>query len=184
MHLRGNDLYDNGLGGALTFSLTQGQFGLDFLISSYDMPARSALSANYTDGSGRLTGLMLRYHLRGLPLSFAGGLGVASTPVLVPPSADDVLVGNDRIKNGALLQLGPIISARLELKRTPRGILYLDLRALVPGVSELPPAHYEATGASTTTGGATATPIRVSATLEPGVSTTLGLGFQMWFGRD
>ena len=181
MAITGSDIYRFGLGGSVIVGMQRNAWSLEaLLLGSYSLQAKGALNAAYTDGSGRLFGIMARRRWADLPVSFAGGIGGSRLPVLRSSSADATAGGETpMIRAVATEQLGLLTSGRVELVRGRRGNLYVDARVFVPLLSAIAPTHYQPTGPTV----GTTTPVRTSAQDSPGFAMTLGLGFEILFGE-
>ncbi len=181
MAITGSDIYKYGLGGSVIVGMQRNAWSFEaLLLGSYSLQAKGALNAAYTDGSGKLFGIMARRRWADLPVSLAGGIGGSRLPVLRPPSAD--ATASDAalmIRAVATEQLGLLASGRFDLLRGRRGNLYVDARVFVPLLSAIPPTHYQPSGPTVDT----TTPVRTTAQDGPGFAMTVGLGFEILFGE-
>jgi hypothetical protein len=180
MAMSGSEIYNYGFGGSVLVGMQRQAWSFEaLLLGSYSLQASGALNAAYTDGSGKLFGIMARRRLAALPLSVAGGIGGSRLPVLRSPSADVTADPMERmIRAVATEQLGLLVDGRFDVVRSRRGNLFVGARLFVPVLTAIPPTHYQPTGPAV----GTTTPVRTTAQDEPGFALTIGLGFEILFG--
>lgn len=180
MAMSGSEIYNYGFGGSLIVGMQRQAWSFEaLLLGSYSLQAKGALNAAYTDGSGKLFGIMARRRLAALPLSIAGGIGGSRLPVLRPPSAAVTAVPTElMIRAIPTQQLGVLVDGRYDVARSRRGNLFVGARVFVPLLTAIPPTHYQPTGPAV----GTTTPVRTTAQDGRSFALTIGFGFEILFG--